>query len=278
MSDLAAAPELTRPGSRAWETVHIVAGLLLILAATLKAYQAAMPGPAVALRLRLFDVALIEFELAVGGMLLLNVRPTIAWGLAVAAFTVFAGVSVQKALAGAKSCGCFGPAAVNPKLMAAADAAIVVMLLLAGPRLPRVGNRGAVTRAAAVAIFTLMLAAAAGIAFAAIPKHGLIVSGDDSYDFGTLTTAQAGRCEHAFTVGNTSRVPIRITSFKSSCGCTVADVPTAPIPPGGSAEVRVRADWSKVTGSTASTVTLNTDNHWTPRVELTIRGHITPAP
>src|SRR5207248_320591 len=158
----------------------------------------------------------------------------------------------------------------------AADAAIVVLLLIAGPRLPRVGNRGAVARAAAVAIVTLMLAAAAGIAFATIPKHGLIVSGEDSYDFGTLTTADAARCEHTFTVRNTSRNPLRITGFKSSCGCTLAEVPTTPIPPGASADVRVRADWSKVTGSTASTVTLQTDNRWTPRAELTIRAQITP--
>ena len=57
-------------------------------------------------------------------------RPTVAWGLAIAAYTVFAAVSVQKVMAGAKSCGCFGPAAVDPvKLASAANPAVGVVAL-----------------------------------------------------------------------------------------------------------------------------------------------------
>jgi hypothetical protein len=38
--------------------------------------------------------------------------------------------------------------------------------------------------------------------------------------------------------------------------------------------VRVVADWKDVDGKTASTVTLETDARWTPRVVLTISGEV----
>src|SRR5688572_25178970 len=92
------------PSRRHWlaTAVATAAGLLLVVAAILKAYQAVMPGPAIALHLRLRDLALIEFELALGAMLMLNLWPRAAWGLALAAYAVFAGMSVQKIMMGAK--------------------------------------------------------------------------------------------------------------------------------------------------------------------------------
>ena len=88
----------------------------------------------------------------------------------------------------------------------------------------------------------------------------------------------AGRCEHTFAVRNTSQRALRITGFHSSCGCTIAELPAPAIPPGGWAEVRVRADWSGVVGQPYARVTLYTDNFWTRRVLLTIHAEIPPAP
>jgi hypothetical protein len=257
-------------------TVAVLAGTLLLVAAVLKGYEAVMPGPALALHLRLRDLALIEFELALGAMLILNMRPALAWGMALAAYAVFAGFSVQKVMMGAKSCGCFGTAAVNPKIMVAIDLAIVVMLLVAGPRRADTMQRSRLRRAGAALAIVLMLSVAAGIAFAAIPKRGLVATEDGTHDFGKISAAEA--IEHTFTVRNTASTPVHITGYKSSCGCTVADIPTAPIASGGSANVVVRASWKDFTGRTASTVTLQTDNRWTPKVELTISGEIVPSP
>src|SRR5438067_1771842 len=114
VSELNAGPNAFLFG-RARTIIHITVGLLLIAAAVLKAYQAVAGPIAFSLTAALFDFALIEFELILGGMLVLNVRPVAAWALAIGAFTIFAGVSLKKAMAGASACGCFGPAAVDPR-------------------------------------------------------------------------------------------------------------------------------------------------------------------
>jgi hypothetical protein len=269
------------PQLRAWLALYVAIATLLIAAAILKAYQAATALPGVPVHLRLLDLALIEFELALGGMLLLNVWPIGAWGLAIAAFTVFAGVSVEKALSGAKSCGCFGPAAVDPRLMVVIDLLVVVLLVLAGPRPPMRSAavsfvRRALTRAGSVVIITLMLLAAAGVAFAALPKRGLVAEKDGVHDFGVIPADQAGSCEHTFVVRNTSSRPIRITGWRSSCQCAVAQLPDSPIPPGGAEAVRVRADWSGTSGIAIAQVILETDNLWTPKVPLKIHGEVEP--
>jgi Protein of unknown function (DUF1573)/Methylamine utilisation protein MauE len=290
-------PDVTNTGRRPFAAgVHLVAGSLLMFAAVLKAYSAATALPGIALHLRLFDLALIEFELAVGGILLLGRplarrRPKVAysaWGLATLAFTVFAGVSLRKALAGAKSCGCFGPAAVDPRLMTAIDIILVVLLLLAGPRTaaassaPSSPRRPLAERAgvfAMVAIVALMLLSAAGVGFAAWPKRGLVaVENGGRYDFGIIPAADAARCQHTFLLRNTSARPLNITGSSSSCRCTVADVPTyRSIAPGGSVSITVRADWSDGAGPTTSTFTLQTDSFWTPKVPLTLGGDVRGA-
>src|SRR3954454_22987086 len=96
MSDTAvAAPELPAGPAlnpRFAAAVHATAAALLAAAALLKAYQA-VAAPAVGpLAPRLLEVALIQYELALAGLLALNLWPTFSWGLATATFTVFAGV------------------------------------------------------------------------------------------------------------------------------------------------------------------------------------------
>jgi hypothetical protein len=257
----------------AWAALHVTVGTLLVAAAVLKAYQAGTSLPGIPLRLRLLDLALIEFEFVVGGMLLLNVWRVGAWALTVAAFTIFAGVSVKRAMAGASSCGCFGPARVDPKLMAGVDMLVVLLLMLSGPRPASRRPRGAFVRAGGAVLLALMVLAAGAVAFAAVPKRGLVAE-NGAFDFGIVNPAQANRAEHTFTVRNTSQRPIRITGSRSSCRCTVAEMATTPIAPGEATKVHVRADWSKVVGSASAQVTLETDNRWTPEVPLVINGQV----
>jgi len=161
--------------------------------------------------------------------------------------------------------------------MAGLDLLIVLLLVLVGPRPPRTGRRGGIARTGAVTIVVLALIAVGAAAFAAAPKRGLVAAEKGIYDFGVVPARQAKRCEHIFLVRNTAKEAVRITGFKSSCGCTVAELPASSIPPGGSAEVRVRADWSGVAGSVYARVTLETDNRWTSRVPLMINGEIRRA-
>jgi len=259
-----------KPRIEAVRLVHLLAGGLLIVAAVFKAYQAVLPGPAVALHLRLLELAQIELELALGAMLVLGAWPVVGWGLAAATYALFAAVSLRKAIAGAKGCGCFGPAAVDPKLMTAIDLAIVVALLIVGPQAVRAMRN----RRARIVVIGFMILIAAGVAFNAIPKRGLVVASGADFDFGILTPDRATSCEHVFALRNTAPTPLRITRVKSSCGCTSVDAPATAIEPGAVATVRVRADWSAVVGRTASTVTLQTNSHWTPQIALTVSGEV----
>jgi hypothetical protein len=262
--------------------VHVAAAALLMAAALLKAYQAvAGPAEVRSTASRLLELGLIEFELIVAAMLLLNVLPFAARYLALTAFTVFAGVSLRKAMSGFSTCGCFGPVDVDPRATAAIDLLMVLLLALAPSPSPPPSSptRWSVWRRIALMAFTvLMIAAAGAVAFAALPKRGLMVAGSAVHDFGLVAPDRAARCEHTFLIRNTASRPIRITGFHSSCGCAVAYLPASPIPPGDSAEVRVRADWTGVVGQPYARVTLSTDNFWTRKVLLTIHAEIPPAP
>jgi hypothetical protein len=155
--------------------------------------------------------------------------------------------------------------------MAAVDVVIVALLVTAGPRRPNAAGSG---RTGPVIVAALMLAAGCAIGLAAIPHRGLVALDGGVHDFGHVSAAQAGHCEHVFRVENTAATPVRVTGFKSSCGCTVATLPADAILPGRSAEVRVVADWSGVTGSTSASITLQTDSRATPRVSLVIHGEV----
>lgn len=57
------------------------------------------------------------------------------------------------------------------------------------------------------------------------------------HDFGTITTSDP--VNTTFTITNTGKNPLIISSAKGSCGCTVPTYPTAPIAPGESGDIEV---------------------------------------
>ena len=264
--------------------VHAIAAVLLMAAALLKAYGlVAGPPEARPIAARVLELGLIEFELALAAMLLLGVMPLAARYLALMTFTAFALLSLRKAMSGSPSCGCFGPVDVDPRITAAVDGLIVVLLSVLGPPHPRPAARPRPRRLvwkrlALGGLVVVMIAAAGAAIYAAVPKRGLVVDGRGFHDFGAVAPDRAGHCEHVFIVRNTASRPLRITAFNSSCGCTVAELPSGSIPPGGTADVRVRADWTGVVGKPYARVTLKTDNFWTRQVLLTIHAEIAAAP
>ncbi len=254
--------------------------MLLIVAASLKAYGV-LVGPQSALPWnRLSAFALIEFELLVGGLLLLNSIPTFTWGAALAMFTIFAGVSARKAMLGSSSCGCFGPASVSPRVTVAIDLAVVVLLLCAGPR-PRNITISVRPRSERISRFIgistialLMLLSAAAVGYSAIPKRGLVAD-QPEHDFGLIPPHSSVPFNHTFLLRNTSTRPVQITNCHSSCGCTVADYPTDAIAPGSTAEIKIAANWvDVVTGEPEAQITLTTDNWWTRTISLRIHATI----
>jgi hypothetical protein len=253
--------------------LHWGIAFVLLLAACMKIYAMTRASWEMSLSPRLLDLALIEFELLISALLLMNTRPTLSWGLALSAFTIFTGVSAKSAAAGAKACGCFGPAAVDPRIMVVIDLAIVIALIVTGPRKPRSSASGRPRRILAAGMALMLLGIGVTI-YSAIPRRGLIASENGMHDFGTLSVSAAANCQHSFALTNTTGRPLQIQSASSSCGCTIAELPRGPIDPGGSAAVKVRADWSKAEGHAVSRIVLHTDSYWTPEVILIVTAEI----
>jgi hypothetical protein len=58
------------------------------------------------------------------------------------------------------------------------------------------------------------------------------------FDFGRIDEGEV--IEHDYTFVNTGKVPLVITSTRSTCGCTVPEHPKDPVPPGESGSIKVR--------------------------------------
>lgn len=74
------------------------------------------------------------------------------------------------------------------------------------------------------------------------------------HDFGKLTTDKP--VSTTFTITNTGKNPLIITSAKGSCGCTVPQYPTAPIEPGKTGKIDVTFDPKGKSGPNNKTVTI----------------------
>ena len=69
---------------------------------------------------------------------------------------------------------------------------------------------------------------------------------ETAWDFGELREGKS--VEHDFQFTNTGRVPLLIADTRTTCGCTVADYPEQPIPPGEGGTITVRFDSSNKRG------------------------------
>jgi len=75
----------------------------------------------------------------------------------------------------------------------------------------------------------------------------------------------------SFTFKNTGKMPVLIQNVQTSCGCTTANKPEAPVAPGKSSEISVKYDTNRV-GAFEKTITVTT-NVGEPIV-LTIKGNV----
>jgi len=72
---------------------------------------------------------------------------------------------------------------------------------------------------------------------------------------------------------NTGAEPLIISSAKGSCGCTVPQYPTAPIPPGESAEVEVIFSSKGKSGMQNKTVTIVANTDPNP-IRIAVKGNV----
>ena len=70
-----------------------------------------------------------------------------------------------------------------------------------------------------------------------LPHKPLAVVDKTPWETGVIEKLEES--DHTFVIRNEGDAPLQLRAGKTSCSCTIADLPTDPIPPGGDAKVRV---------------------------------------
>lgn len=125
-------------------------------------------------------------------------------------------------------------------------------------------------------IFTLSLIVSAVLlgsgAYAQEVTDGPQITVDkETHDYGTIEQGANGVCE--FTITNTGSEPLIISLCKGSCGCTVPTCPKEPIPPGGTAVIKVKYDTNRV-GPINKSVSITSNASNEPNKRIYIKGNI----
>jgi hypothetical protein len=92
------------------------------------------------------------------------------------------------------------------------------------------------------------------------------------YDFGVMDFNSFG--SHKFVFQNVGSVPVEISSGGTSCQCTLSEIESEKIPPGGSTTVTVQWNARVSNGPYEQTAVILTNDPENPHVELTVFGQI----
>lgn len=95
---------------------------------------------------------------------------------------------------------------------------------------------------------------------------------EETFDFGTIKEGE--KFVHEYKFRNEGKEDLKIQDAQGSCGCTWADFPKEPIPPGGSGIIKVTFDSNFKFGPQTKTVTI-TANTNPPRSFINITGNVT---
>lgn len=93
-----------------------------------------------------------------------------------------------------------------------------------------------------------------------------------TYDFGQMDPYAIG--EHRFIIYNDGEAPLILQNRRSTCKCTVSDVPAEPILPGQSAEVAVKWQTSTNNRRFHESASVETNDPDTPELRLTVTGRV----
>lgn len=80
---------------------------------------------------------------------------------------------------------------------------------------------------------------------------------DTLHDFGTIHESEIVQYDFDFT--NKGKTPLVITSASGSCGCTVPSYPHDPVPPGGTATMKVTFNSAGKAGHQEKSVAIHTN-------------------
>ena len=105
-------------------------------------------------------------------------------------------------------------------------------------------------------------------------KNDSIIFEKIVHDYGTIIQGSDGNCAFKFT--NKGEGPLILNNVKTSCGCTVPEWPSAPIPPGKTGIIKVKYDTTRL-GAFSKTITVSS-NAKNSLVTITIKGNIINKP
>lgn len=94
---------------------------------------------------------------------------------------------------------------------------------------------------------------------------------ETTFDYGKII--QGEKVVHSFEFTNEGKSNLVIASAKGSCGCTVAEPPKDPIPPGGSGKIEVVFDSNGKSGMVSKSISVLT-NCEPSNALLTISGEV----
>ena len=100
----------------------------------------------------------------------------------------------------------------------------------------------------------------------------VVVNGTD-FDFGV--GQRQGAMNHTFVIRNDGDEPLKLEKGTTTCKCTLSDLKTGDVPPGGTADVRL--DWKLVTlgEQFRQTAEIHTNDPRRPTISLTVHGTVT---
>ena len=106
----------------------------------------------------------------------------------------------------------------------------------------------------------------------ALPR---VVVDQAEYDFGTMDYRDQGR--HDFIFRNVGEGPLRLRVGNTTCRCTIGELESDQIPPGGTAKVTLVWHAEEMSGPYRQSATILTNDPAQPKVQLSVSGRITAA-
>lgn len=108
------------------------------------------------------------------------------------------------------------------------------------------------------------------------PIRGPRIACDEPvFDFGVADNRTT--VEHTFILKNTGDTTLEIVNTRAACGCTVANVSTKTIPPGGTSELTSRLNLQGRNGPQSKTITITSNDPEKPDFVVTINGTATQS-
>lgn len=120
-------------------------------------------------------------------------------------------------------------------------------------------------------LLTITLALTAVIA-AAADANPKIAFPEARSSFGTIMQGQ--KIDHTFTFKNEGKRPLLIERVKTSCGCTVAEIPSRTIEPGKSGSIKTVFDSTNFAGPVSKLIYVYSNDPQLPVATLTLYGTI----